>query len=193
MRDVKGYTDLVVPEHQRPNFIAWLTKNLGNITDIAGTIVHLDTDFDLDSAIGDQLDILGDIVGRKRLLDFQPSMDSSILDDDMYRLCIKAKIAINMWNGETPDVYDHWSVLFSDYALYIHDNQDMSMNVYILGHVPQLMKELTEHYYVIPKPEGVRINLFFDLKYDDIPHLPLNVGVYCDYYKHWIIKGKDVS
>jgi hypothetical protein len=39
------------------------------------------------------------------------------------------------------------------------------MDLYITGRCTPLFKELVEYFYVAPKPEGVRINLFFDIRY----------------------------
>jgi hypothetical protein len=166
-----------VPEHCKPGFLKWLEANVGMVSSAEIAAIKLDEDFDLDKAEGLQLDVLGDIVGRKRLLEFEPKDGSgSFLQDEHYRIVIRAKIGINHWNGSIPQMQDNWNNLFPDLRLVVIDNQDMSMDVHIVGRVSILFTELTEHWYIVPKPEGVRINLWFDLIYDEIEPLDLYIG-----------------
>lgn len=156
----KKYLDLVIPQHCKPKFKKWLSIGLNLISKTDNVLLNLDSDFDIDNSKGEQLDILGDIVGIKRELTFQPlNCESSVLDDYMYRNLLKTKIGINHWNGNIPDAHELWENLFSEYEMVIKDNQDMSMEVEITGDLSMLEKQLLRYGYIIPKPEGVRINL----------------------------------
>lgn len=155
----KKYLDLIVPEHRKPKLLQWLACLLEKIEDIEKCAESIDTCFDLDIAQGKQLDILGELVGRQRELTFQPSKnESSILEDDIYRTVIRAKIGINHWNGTIPSIYMLWENLFPDYKLHIKDNQDMSMNVVVVGDLTSLEKNLVHYGYIVPRPEGVKQN-----------------------------------
>jgi len=156
------YLHRIAPQHRQPNFMEWLTANLSPHLDAENILKSLDEVFDLDNARGVQLDILGQLVGRSRLLSFNPSDGSSpLLDDYTYEMLIRAKISTNQWNGTIPDVLELWSTLFPDYQLFIQDNQDMTMELYVVGLVTPLEMELMARGYIAPKPMGVRINYNF--------------------------------
>lgn len=157
---IDKYLDNITSQHRdKPKFIAWLSSSL-NIIDHAYIMTkNMDNDFDLDNAIGKQLDILGQIIGRKRTLTFQPlNGHNPVLDDETYKLVLKAKVAMNMWDGKIESAYEIWNNIFDDIGLQLQDNQDMSLTAYITGYVNQIRQDLIQHGYIVPKPEGVRIN-----------------------------------
>jgi len=157
---IDKYLDNITSQHRdKPKFIAWLSSSL-NIIDHAYIMTkNMDNDFDLDNAIGKQLDILGQIIGRKRTLTFQPLNGyNPVLDDETYKLVLKAKVAMNMWDGKIESAYEIWNNIFDDIGLQLQDNQDMSLTAYITGYVNQIRQDLIQHGYIVPKPEGVRIN-----------------------------------
>lgn len=157
---IEKYLDNITSQHRdKPKFISWLSKSLTILDHAYNATKSLDINFDIDNAIGKQLDSLGVIIGRGRVLDFQPlNGHSPVLDDDTYRLVLKTKVAINMWDGTIPHIYDIWSIIFKDIGLQIKDNQDMSFDAYITGYVNQIRQDLIQHGYIVPKPEGVRVN-----------------------------------
>jgi hypothetical protein len=173
---IKKYLDNITSEHRdKPKFISWLSAHLDVIDGAYLMAKSLDINFDLDYAIGNQLDILGQVVGRKRTLPFQPMNGfSPTLPDEYYRLVLKTKIAMNNWDGTVPQMYEIWDNIFGndgDLDLQLQDNQDMSFNAYITGYVDLIQQELIQHGYIMPKPEGVRINLIGRSKIDfDIYH-----------------------
>ena len=155
----KKYLDLIVPEHRKPKLLQWLNCLLEKIEDIECCAERISDCFDLDIAQGKQLDKLGELIGRQRELTFQPEKNvSSILEDDIYRTVLRAKIGINHWNSTIPSIYELWKNLFPDYKLYIKDNQDMSMDVIVLGDLTDLEKNLVHYGYIVPRPEGVKQN-----------------------------------
>jgi hypothetical protein len=173
---IKKYLNNITSEHRdKPKFISWLSTHLDIIDGAYLVAKSLDINFDLDYAIGKQLDILGQIIGRKRVLPFQPMNGfDPVLPDEYYRLVLKTKIAMNNWDGTVPQMYEIWDNIFGndgDLDLQLHDNQDMSFDAYITGYVDLIQQELIQHGYIIPKPEGVRINLIGRSKIDfDIYH-----------------------
>lgn len=161
MADIQRYLNLVTAAHRdKPRFIAWLTAALTPVDDAVICTDSMIAAFDLDNAVGIQLDALGEIAGRSRALAFQPTdaETSPILNDDMYRLIIRAKIAQNQWDGTMPSIYELWANLFAEVTLMLLDNQDMSMNALIIGLSTQLEKDLVTNGYIIPKPQGVGVN-----------------------------------
>ena len=162
MPDNPHYLRRVAPQHQKNKFLRWLSANLTPCRDAAVLLAGYGAVFDIDSASGVQLDVIGDIVGRKRMLNFEPEDGSSpVLDDALYRVLLKAKISINHWDGTIPSALTLWENLFPEYTLVIRDNQDMSINMYVVGLVTPLEKELMNRGFIAPKPQGVRINYSF--------------------------------
>jgi len=157
---IQPYLQLVTSEHAgKPNFIALLSAALQAPDDIETCAGTMNTQaFDLDNAVGAQLDVLGEIVGVSRTLDFQPSDGSSpVLDDNTYRLILRAKIAKNQWDGTIPAIYSLWQGLFpTNPQLGIQDNQDMTITARISLFTP-LQKDLVSNGYLLPRPEGVKL------------------------------------
>lgn len=163
MADIQRYLDLITSEHyEKPKFTLWLTAALNIVDDVVTAANTVSLAFDIDLAIGAQLDVLGSIVGRSRQVDFQPSDNvSPVLDDDTYRMVIKAKIAQNQWDGTIPSLYDLWDNIFPLIRLMLVDNQNMTLSAAITGMTSQLQEDLVTNGYIIPKPQGVKINYSF--------------------------------
>ncbi len=157
--DVARYLALVTSEHaDKPNFMAWLTYLLCMVDDATACASSFNDALDLDSAAGVQLDLLGSIVGVARTLDFQPSDGSSaVVDDDTYRLMLRAKIARNHWDGTITGIQSLWADLFGSVPAYLvlHDNQDMTMTAIVIGLASAIQQDLVNHGYILPKPQGV--------------------------------------
>ena len=168
-----SYRRLLTSEYRHsPKLIDWLLWLLNEGTTYT-TFTQIFTDaFDLDNAIGAQLDSIGRMVGVRRLLDFIPSGgESPLLGDDTYRMLIKSAIIKNTWKGKLEELYTAWRTIFPDTKLFqIQDLQDMTYNVIVAGAFTSLERELITKGYIIPKPEGVRINL---LTITDTSGLPL--------------------
>lgn len=73
------YTSLITSEYQfAVKFLSWLTDNLSFIQEIAACSQEFFTAFDLLTAIGPQLDVLGAYIGQSRQMSFQPTLASQI-------------------------------------------------------------------------------------------------------------------
>ena len=118
--------------------------------------------FDLDKAVGPQLDILGQIVGVNRTVNFQPSGGiNPTLDDYTYRILLKAKIAQNQWDGQLDSLYTIWGQLFPGGVINVQDNQNMTASITLAGSFSSIIQDLITNGYIIPRPEAVEYNLFF--------------------------------
>lgn len=159
---IDDYLNQVTSQYQSsPKFMAWIKHHIDTLDGAKEILKNFNFYYDIDEAVGKQLDVLGETVGRKRQLNFQPLNGSSpILDDETYRLVIKAKIAMNMWDGLLESMYDIWDNIFTDIKLEIEDNQNMTINAYIVGFVNQIRQYLVQEGMIVPKPEGVKINYY---------------------------------
>ncbi|MBZ9633082.1 DUF2612 domain-containing protein [Clostridium sp. FP1] len=169
---IDTYIASITSEHiDKPNFIAWLSSSLNIVDGVYNLLSDMDSNFDIDNAIGVQLDMLGTVIGRSRTLNFQPLNGfDPVLNEAYYKLVLRAKIAMNNWDGTIPQMYEIWGNIFDDIQLQLADNQDMSFTAYILGYVDQVKQSLIQAGYIVPKPEGVFVNY--------IGKSPVPFGVY---------------
>lgn len=153
------YTDLITNYHsQKPLFVDHIDLITRPLSDTGNAITAFITDFDIDEAVGVQLDILGKWIGRTRVVSqpisgiyfsfdtdglgfdqgvwqgpYDPDAGFTNLSDDVYRIVLKAKIAINHWNGtnETLPAILDTALAGSGLTMQIVDNQDMTISVWV--------------------------------------------------------------
>lgn len=183
--DVTKYTDLITSEHaDKEKFAETVAVFCQPFADISAVLASMAGLFDLDVAVGDQLDVIGLWVGVGRLLEvplenvyfsfdtaglgfdegtwqgpFDPTTGLESLPDDSYRTLIRAKIAQNHWDGSIPSAYAFLAPVFPDHTILIQDNQNMSMLIGIVGSAPldAVSYALLTGGYLSVKPAGVRI------------------------------------
>jgi hypothetical protein len=135
------------------------------------TVKSGDTPFDFvefDACEGDQLDIIGNIMGQSRQVFFKaddtasPPTDAMriYLEDADYRIVLKNKIMINQWDGKASSMQDIWKVLFPKGKIIVQDNQDMSVDVIITGDLSDTIIQLIKNDYIFPRPQGVSVNYY---------------------------------
>lgn len=190
--DIQDYLDLIPPPNNiQPKFMEWLEKNFQPLIDSQTVINSMVEAFHIDEAVGDQLDVLGAILGLPRKVNFQPGGGASaILSDDFYRIALKAKIIQNQWKGTKNEIYDFWETFLPQYPVLILDNEDMSMSVLVAGMPNDLagtksfgydapddevggydegywepfngvLRDLVLNGYFTPKPAGVSVSYSF--------------------------------
>ena len=197
MADLSQYTDLITSEHnKRPKFMAVVETLAEPMVDLQNVLSAMPGKFDLDNAVGDQLDTIGLWVGISRdvpvpltsvyfSLDidglgfdqgswkgpFDPDAGLTRLDDDTYRLVIRAKIGANHWDGTleaSKAILD--SIFGGGTFVFIQDNQDMSMTIGIAGVIPSaVFLAVLANGFIPLKPEGVRINIVIVTTVDGAP------------------------
>lgn len=164
VKDINSYLELITSQYQNsPKFKKWVELLLTPYIDTQNLALILYTYFDIDTAIGKQLDMLGEVIGAKRLLPFQPSEGNPLLDDENYRFLLKAQILRNIWNGTNQHIYEIWNELHSDIAIAIKDNQDMTVTALFIGNLNKLQQEMIEYGMIVPKAQGVKMLYAFSL------------------------------
>jgi hypothetical protein len=179
------YIGLITSQYQNSSkFIEWLGDLFQPVADIHTLLEVVDPAFELDVAVGPQLDVLGQEIGLSRRLETtiyvsdvgftwdDPLLgwgvgvwiyaeQTTLLDlpDDVYRQALKVKIADNYWDGSIPQMYTMWEALFGDDLLIeIQNNLDMTMFVLIYGEVASLMlADLFLNDQISIRPAGVDI------------------------------------
>ena len=153
-----SYLSLITSEHRdKPKYTSTLSALFTPSDDIFTLGSIFDDYFDLDNATGVQLDVIGEMIGQERKVNFT---NSGVLDDDGYRILLKTKIIKNYWKGSISDLRLLWNNLFPNNNILIHDNQDMTLQVALSGNFRDLDKNLILKGYVVPKPQSVGINFF---------------------------------
>lgn len=190
MPDSNFYTSLITSSHgDKPKFVAFVEAICEPFADIQANLEKMTRDFDLDVEVGAQLDILGLWAGISRTLPlpitgvffaldtdgvgfdegvwlgpYETGEQLTRLDDETYRLVIKAKIGANHWDGTIATWQQVMELVLQGTGTDITmiDRQDMSMDIVISGAAPSvLIQKLITQGYIQLKPAGVRINGYF--------------------------------
>jgi len=158
---IDKYTNLVTSEHaDKPKFISTIVQTCRPFLDISNGILNFIKLYDVNFAIGEQLDVVGQWVGISRYLKTpmqgvyfsfdtpgvgwdqgiwqgqnDPIMAPYTLPDDMYRILILAKIANNFWDGSVEGAATITRSVFSPlgFEYIIQDNADMTMTIGLLS------------------------------------------------------------
>lgn len=183
--DITQYTDLVTSEHQKPNFLAAVAALVQPFADLSLSQSEFPVDFDLDAAVGAQLDIVGQWVGVTRYVQtpltgvyfsfddaslgfdqgtwlgpYDPTTGQTVLADDAFRNLIRAAIVANSWDGSLQQAVDVWNLIFGavGYQILVQDNNDMTMIYGLMGSIPDAVTYalFTQGYFDM-RPAGVDI------------------------------------
>jgi hypothetical protein len=182
------YVGLITSEYQQsPKFLAMIAAIVEAFVDNQNLTLALPSLFDIDQAVGVQLDKVGERVGRTRFLrvplpnvyftwdaeglgwdqgiwyqeNFNPTTGLVRLDDDSYRLLLYAVVAANQWDGTISGAYTAWNTIFQPlgFHILIQDYGDMSIAIVLMGDdAPNAVaKSLFSSGELDLKPAGVRI------------------------------------
>ncbi len=182
----RKYTDLITSAHNdKPRFVETVELATSALAQGQDFLNSLPADFDVDSAVGVQLDAIGVWVGRSRYLqlplsdvyfefenpkagwddgiwkqEFDTESQLTALDDSTYRKVLMVKIAANSWDGTLPELYNAIGEVFAGkYNIAVVDNQNMTLGVYLAGEkLTKLDRALLVGGYLTLKPVGVRID-----------------------------------
>jgi hypothetical protein len=162
---LQDYLSKIPPQNfKQPKFMAIMAFLIQACLDIQAVFTQLNTLFDLDNAVGVQLDAVGQWVGVVRRIPvpienlyfsldtpnlgfdqgiwfspFDPTTSVVILDDDTYRCLLRAKVLLNKWDGTKAELYMVLDQLFTDFPgtkYSIVDNQNMTMEIALSGSPP---------------------------------------------------------
>lgn len=186
--EVQDYLDLITSEHQgQPKYAAFLSIFLQGQVDLMNLYSTMPGLFDIDLAVGAQLDAIGVRVGQSRLIPvpltnvyfawdtdflgwdqgvwqgpFDPDTGMLMLSDEAYRKLLKAVIASNQWDGTSPGAYAVWAAAFGEGMIQLKDNQNMTIDVTWVGPEPDAVTiALLQSGNFLLKPAGVDVNQIF--------------------------------
>lgn len=204
------YTSLITSEHQKTKFQALVSLLTGSIDANTQLINSMPALFDLDAAIGQQLDYVGQWIGFSRYIspsvsnvffsldtsglgldqgvwqDVNSSAGLTVLPDDAYRNLLYARIALNQWDGSISAAINILQLAFPNNAILIQDNQDMTMNVGVTGTLDALTQALLTRGYFNARPCGVQVTTYYTNSVANAPFFGLDV-------ENSLISGLDVG
>lgn len=184
--NIQGYLDRITSAHnQKPKFMATVAALVQPLADITGAEATMFRAFDLDFAVGKQLDAVGEWVGLSRNIavpilgvyfsfddaslgfdlgvwkgPFDPDSGITALPDESYRTLLRAKIALNSWDGTIPQSNEIWAKVFAGTGIKVYtiDYGNMTMGTVLGGTTTPdaLTRALFSQAYLQLKPEGVR-------------------------------------
>ena len=189
------YLSLITSEYQNsPKFIALVDLLTSAIASNTLLIQSFQTLFDVDTAVGQQLDYTGQWIGLTRYISpkvttafFSWDGDGSVgwergywqgkysdqgittLNDSEYRRLLYAKIALNQWDGSIPSAQTELSLAFPQNNVYIMDHQDMTMDVAVSGSLTPLVQSLLTRGHYDCRPCGVLVNKYWMSSIIDTP------------------------
>lgn len=167
-RESSFYTGLITGRHRAfaPDFVATVDFCVRGPIGLADFLASIPEAFDVDEAVGVQLDVDGRWIGRSRIIDvplpnlwfswgdpargwgrgvwrqpFDPGTGQHLLDDETYRRLLYAKIDANSWDGTSPSAYDIMTKFFGPSLpaatrLFVQENDDKTIVFGISGEVP---------------------------------------------------------
>jgi hypothetical protein len=150
---LSDYLGLITPYHStRPKFVNTVAMLVQPLVDAQAMLAAMTADFDLDTAVGVQLDILGLWIGRSRFLNtpvtgvyftfhmpgdpderdgfdqgvwqgpFDPTTGIIAMPDDTYRKVLQLQAIANEWDGTLGSIQAAFAVVFP--GIVIQDRGD---------------------------------------------------------------------
>ena len=184
MRSAEGFCNLISAYHRRrPRFRATVETSVAPAVAVAGVVVGFPQAYDLDDAVGAQLDVVGEWLGYTRFVRYplphswfswgdaargwgkgrwrvpeDPKIGITRLDDGIYRRLLKAKVLLNHWDGRVSTAGRIFEVFLDDPDTYpfVVDKQDGRQRLGIAGEIPSLIYlQMLANDYLPARPAGV--------------------------------------
>ena len=154
----KYYTNLLIKQYNNKlkakATIELLVKN--SLLLYVNIINKFIESFNINTAIGKQLDIIGSIAGINRIHN-----DETLepIDDDTYRILIKMKLINNYSMNSIKSIVDGVYNFLNDKLVFVN-NTNMTISYIIFGEKENsnIIKILTKDRNILPAPAGVYVN-----------------------------------
>lgn len=200
---IVSWLSLVTSEFQpRPKYMAMLAATFQPIADTLAVLESIPQKYDVDFAVGVQLDAVGQWVGASRNIavpltgvffswgvaglgwgqgNWTTSINASQLiqlPDPQFRTLIYARIAANHWNGTVEGAYAVFDTVFAGtgFGVLIQDLQGMHMAMALTGPVPDAVtRALFTGGYFNLKPAGVQIDKYYLPPVSNVPYFGFGV------------------
>ena len=145
---LKYYSDLLILQyHDKPKAIATIQLFVKQII-ADGLFMEILSSYDLDIAVGVQLDRIGKLVGCPRYV-----VGVGVLTDDEYRLLIKFKIVLNSLSANEKNIDDSLYTNFNLDFIAINE-KNMTMSFIFSENLNKVLQAVLKLNY-LPLPLGV--------------------------------------
>jgi hypothetical protein len=170
------YLSMVTSAHvTKARYMAWLKVLFDTIAAYGSLAAGFPGSFSVDSAVGEELDWVGSMVGVSRVLEYSSELvPTGRLSDEEFRGFIKAKVLMNSWDGRNESLPILWQIAYPNINLKYIDNQDMTMTVYLDGNISDIMSEMIQMGMLVPIPTGVDVE--YVITSSEIPAYQMTVG-----------------
>jgi hypothetical protein len=187
--NLSAWLNKITPNFQtKPDFMNTVALTLQPLADALTQISLIPSLYDLDTAVGAQLDTVGEWVQASRFIQtpatgvyfafdtggvgfnqgtwlgpYDPTTALTRLGDDTYRNVIRAQIAANGWDGSLTGLYAAWNNIFagSSARILIQDIGGMHMLYALYGDAPDAITlALFTQGLFATKPAAVQIDAF---------------------------------
>lgn len=173
----------------KPKAMAWYAITRKLAAELGSTVDAVRVMYNIDTAVGEQLNIIGRIVVVNRAFVGQIALDPALfanpdgdefgdtsavfaalfvdqdqqMSDDLYRLVIKAKIIKNNSSATIEEILQGCNFLLpnADFVR-LSDGEDMSFNIEFYGEITELERYALLNANLIAKPQGVLFNGFLE-------------------------------
>lgn len=175
-----------------PKTVQWYGITPTLALEICNVYQDIRNTYDIDLSIGEQLNIIGRLVGVSRNFEKFIAFDSLLwgqtisgsliqwggvdtqwestgkfvteeVSDDVYKLILKSKISKNNLNTTLDDIVE--SIIFitgTDTPIRVIDSEDMSFKVSFQDALDDQSRSVLNTFDVVPRPQGVKYNGFVE-------------------------------
>ena len=166
--DTKYYINLLIKQYHNKakanGTIETLTES--ECLSYNNIISKLNASFNIETATGEQLDILGQIIGRSRVfegIEFEGTNTPNSLDDETYRTLLKMQIINNFMSKSIESITEATFNFFGDKVIFIN-NTNMTINYILIGNAESnLIKVIAFDKSILPAPAGVSVDYIVDI------------------------------
>ena len=173
----------------KPKAVDWyaIARKLGGSIEAAAQAVR--KSYDIGTAVGEQLNVIGRIVVAPRSFVGSMPMNPGLFDltdgdefgddeamfsaltidqdgqlsDELYRLVIRAKIVKNNGDATIENILDGMNFLLPNAeVLRVTDGEDMSFSIEFYGQITNLERFALLNAGLVPKPQAVKFNGFLE-------------------------------
>ena len=152
----------------KPKAVAWYNIVPTLATQVETVLNDVRFSYDIDANEGAQLDVIGRIVDidRQYRLKFEevtpPFIVDGLVDDEVYRILIKSKIAKNNSDATLDGIVDSIQFISDASNTPVVDHYDMSFSLIVKNPLTDKERYILNIFDVVPRPQGVRFRGFVE-------------------------------
>lgn len=166
--DTKYYINLLIKQYHNKSKAKGTIETLTESECLSynNIISKLNSSFNIETATGKQLDLIGKIIGRSRIfegIEFEGTDTPNSLDDETYRTLLKMQIINNFMSKSIESITQATFDFLGNKVIFIN-NTNMTINYILIGNSESnLIKVVEFDKSILPAPAGVEVNYIIDI------------------------------